>query len=130
MVVVPQDQPTRLILETPRRLRMNSTTAATSRTASRVSANGGLAAGGCSIAAGRVERPYPRTSTEYASKPRRATKSIHEPPGSSMSNPVSEGKVPPCTKSTMRSGRSEEHTSELQSRENLVCRLLLEKKKQ
>src|SRR5436309_11966581 len=26
--------------------------------------------------------------------------------------------------------RSEEHTSELQSRENLVCRLLLEKKKQ
>src|SRR5436309_9178655 len=30
--------------------------------------------------------------------------------------------------SSMR-GRSEEHTSELQSRENLVCRLLLEKKK-
>src|SRR5690606_39864680 len=29
-----------------------------------------------------------------------------------------------------RAVRSEEHTSELQSRENLVCRLLLEKKKQ
>src|SRR5690606_29883042 len=29
----------------------------------------------------------------------------------------------------LRQGRSEEHTSELQSRENLVCRLLLEKKK-
>src|SRR5215475_14974429 len=28
-----------------------------------------------------------------------------------------------------QSARSEEHTSELQSRENLVCRLLLEKKK-
>src|SRR5207302_5982553 len=28
-----------------------------------------------------------------------------------------------------KAGRSEEHTSELQSRENLVCRLLLEKKK-
>src|SRR5690606_41106236 len=28
-----------------------------------------------------------------------------------------------------RRNRSEEHTSELQSRENLVCRLLLEKKK-
>src|SRR3989442_5995251 len=28
-----------------------------------------------------------------------------------------------------RSGRSEEHTSELQSRPHLVCRLLLEKKK-
>src|SRR5690606_40820724 len=30
---------------------------------------------------------------------------------------------------TIVTGRSEEHTSELQSRENLVCRLLLEKKK-
>src|SRR5436309_4068682 len=29
----------------------------------------------------------------------------------------------------LASKRSEEHTSELQSRENLVCRLLLEKKK-
>src|SRR5690606_41900967 len=29
----------------------------------------------------------------------------------------------------VRAMRSEEHTSELQSRENLVCRLLLEKKK-
>src|SRR5690606_41029435 len=41
----------------------------------------------------------------------------------------------PCSKSFRRSAnvpllkRSEEHTSELQSRENLVCRLLLEKKK-
>src|SRR5436309_12555925 len=31
--------------------------------------------------------------------------------------------------STGRMLRAEEHTSELQSRENLVCRLLLEKKK-
>src|SRR5690606_41199135 len=31
--------------------------------------------------------------------------------------------------SSKRTIRSEEHTSELQSRENLVCRLLLEKKK-
>src|SRR5690606_42047993 len=31
---------------------------------------------------------------------------------------------------TLATARSEEHTSELQSRENLVCRLLLEKKKQ
>src|SRR5690606_42147119 len=35
------------------------------------------------------------------------------------------GSIPPMTSTT----RSEEHTSELQSRENLVCRLLLEKKK-
>src|SRR5690606_40485345 len=33
-----------------------------------------------------------------------------------------------ATSSPMKSARSEEHTSELQSRENLVCRLLLEKK--
>src|SRR2546430_3668128 len=33
-------------------------------------------------------------------------------------------------KSSSRSRRSEEHTSELQSQSNLVCRLLLEKKKQ
>src|SRR5690606_19722598 len=37
-------------------------------------------------------------------------------------------KVAVATRSTP--SRSEEHTSELQSRENLVCRLLLEKKKQ
>src|SRR5688572_31381494 len=30
----------------------------------------------------------------------------------------------------VKMGRSEEHTSELQSQSNLVCRLLLEKKKQ
>src|SRR5690349_23983010 len=35
--------------------------------------------------------------------------------------------VPPSA--SVRSGRSEEHTSELQSRRDLVCRLLLEKKK-
>src|SRR5947209_16649810 len=37
-------------------------------------------------------------------------------------NPRSLGPAPP-------GGRSEEHTSELQSRQYLVCRLLLEKKK-
>src|SRR5690625_6538817 len=35
----------------------------------------------------------------------------------------------PETSVTMDLGRSEEHTSELQSRGHLVCRLLLEKKK-
>src|SRR5690606_40421326 len=37
--------------------------------------------------------------------------------------------VPPSGLRSGRKRRSEEHTSELQSRENLVCRLLLEKKK-
>jgi len=57
MIAVPHDQPTRLSLETPRRLRMKSTAALTSFTASTVVANAGLSAGGASIAAGRVERP-------------------------------------------------------------------------
>src|SRR3712207_6861480 len=34
-----------------------------------------------------------------------------------------------CSKISVRAFRSEEHTSELQSRQYLVCRLLLEKKK-
>src|SRR5260370_18186036 len=37
---------------------------------------------------------------------------------------------PPCIANLEASSRSEEHTSELQSHLNLVCRLLLEKKKQ
>src|SRR6266571_6223861 len=40
--------------------------------------------------------------------------------------PVGLWPTPPCGG---RRGRSEEHTSELQSHVNLVCRLLLEKKK-
>src|SRR5690606_40912025 len=38
--------------------------------------------------------------------------------------------VPGAAPSPLHVVRSEEHTSELQSRENLVCRLLLEKKKE
>src|SRR5258708_21448461 len=39
------------------------------------------------------------------------------------------GKVPPVRTTIAPAGRSEEHTSELQSPDHLVCRLLLEKKK-
>src|SRR5690606_29651785 len=39
------------------------------------------------------------------------------------------GHIPPPPGMLSQPERSEEHTSELQSRENLVCRLLLEKKK-
>src|SRR6266511_4879269 len=40
-----------------------------------------------------------------------------------------EGVLPPPVLGPSPARRSEEHTSELQSRENSVCRLLLEKKK-
>src|SRR5438874_3488540 len=45
-------------------------------------------------------------------------------PSEAASAPVNAEALPPRKKS-----RSEEHTSELQSRRDLVCRLLLEKKK-
>src|SRR3712207_7587532 len=42
---------------------------------------------------------------------------------------ASPGSVYPLMRKLAALGRSEEHTSELQSRQYLVCRLLLEKKK-
>src|SRR2546422_947424 len=43
---------------------------------------------------------------------------------------VEEDKIPFTFTGLIKKNRSEEHTSELQSRLHLVCRLLLEKKKQ
>src|SRR5256885_13016675 len=52
------------------------------------------------------------------------------PPAASTSAPAcAVSGCPAATAPLMREGRSEEHTSELQSPCNLVCRLLLEKKK-
>src|SRR2546430_5532167 len=49
---------------------------------------------------------------------------------SAMKRPSSDGVPPiPITGNGSVQLRSEEHTSELQSQSNLVCRLLLEKKK-
>src|SRR2546429_6063947 len=42
---------------------------------------------------------------------------------------IDEGRGAPMFITDIANGRSEEHTSELQSRLHLVCRLLLEKKK-
>src|SRR2546429_3859799 len=53
--------------------------------------------------------------------------------GTSAGRPVAarreSGNGGACTEGLLKDGRSEEHTSELQSRLHLVCRLLLEKKK-
>src|SRR5690606_41631582 len=68
------------------------------------------------------------------------TLSLHDalPISTPLIHLVSHAGVGPCVlqrdrrlrgEGQRRAGRSEEHTSELQSRENLVCRLLLEKKK-
>src|SRR5258708_21444998 len=45
-----------------------------------------------------------------------------------LQGPIRLRRIGPCKR--RRSERSEEHTSELQSPDHLVCRLLLEKKKQ
>src|SRR5438046_3939970 len=53
-------------------------------------------------------------------------------PGATPKNPASGlmARKYPCSPIFIQAMRSEEHTSELQSLTNLVCRLLLEKKKQ
>src|SRR2546422_6203002 len=89
--------------------------------------------------------PLDESSTRFAgSSPRAipsrrmesAARSFTEPPGlshSALRSKVGEGRWRLVEVVTGMSGvlpRSEEHTSELQSRLHLVCRLLLEKKKQ
>src|SRR5690606_40858983 len=66
----------------------------------------------------------PSCELKRAARSMRRGSSPNETFGSAgvRSTPMTRSSTPPV-------GRSEEHTSELQSRENLVCRLLLEKKK-
>src|SRR3712207_8486350 len=64
-----------------------------------------------------AHRPAPRPPTRPRPGGLRSSRARARPP-------------PPTTAPSRRCPRSEEHTSELQSRQYLVCRLLLEKKKQ
>src|SRR5438105_11704774 len=68
-------------------------------------------------------RPPPRSTLFPYTTLFRPTTGSACPRRSASSLPVSRRNTSP------RSSRSEEHTSELQSRVDLVCRLLLEKKK-
>src|SRR5690606_41228106 len=84
--------------------------------------------------------PFPYTTLFRSAPSRRDCSAFHR---TSMRRPGHSGKARSrryggstcrfwCRRSAQAacwSSRSEEHTSELQSRENLVCRLLLEKKK-
>src|SRR5690606_42132920 len=63
----------------------------------------------------------PISSRRSAAPTRAATGPYGAPPGTA-------GRAMPRASRVRARRRSEEHTSELQSRENLVCRLLLEKK--
>src|SRR3712207_8268346 len=67
--------------------------------------------------------PY---TTLFRSSPRPRA-AAPRPPGRSAARPPRRGPGP--AGGTAAGARSEEHTSELQSRQYLVCRLLLEKKR-
>src|SRR3712207_6850258 len=74
---------------------------------------------------------FPYTTLFRSRERRRASCGNGREPPRSASNPPPEGPRWRCGEKAVdsRSPRSEEHTSELQSRQYLVCRLLLEKKK-
>src|SRR5690349_24217732 len=69
-----------------------------------------------------VRRPPRSTLFPYTTLFRSESRST-PPPAILLMGPTASGKTAVATR------RSEEHTSELQSRRDLVCRLLLEKKK-
>src|SRR2546430_4174736 len=66
---------------------------------------------------------FPYTTLFRSLDVQRAAEGEHNAPGEQPDREVVRGVEPALQ-------RSEEHTSELQSQSNLVCRLLLEKKKQ
>src|SRR3712207_8157076 len=76
---------------------------------------------------------FPYTTLFRSSRRRAARRSYREPEtraGCPHSARTARGACARCAAArAVRRGRSEEHTSELQSRQYLVCRLLLEKKK-
>src|SRR3712207_8503807 len=78
--------------------------------------------------------PISATASRWGSRPGASSAAARGSAPCRTSRPG--GATPPATRSTCRrsptrtaTARSEEHTSELQSRQYLVCRLLLEKKK-
>src|SRR2546430_7561794 len=54
--------------------------------------------------------------------------SVTSIPGAQLEARPAAARPASCAANAEKTGRSEEHTSELQSQSNLVCRLLLEKK--
>src|SRR5690349_22895027 len=75
----------------------------------------------------RSVRRRPRSCSRHPCSTRLAARESR-PSGIRAATRPGRGSTPARSR-TRRRGRSEEHTSELQSRRDLVCRLLLEKKK-
>src|SRR5438552_16899819 len=77
----------------------------------------------------RIRRPPRSTLFPYTTlfrSPHACTGTTHAGPAGAWSGSWS---CSACRRTSSTSRRSEEHTSELQSPDHLVCRLLLEKKK-
>src|SRR2546430_13010481 len=77
-------------------------------------------------------RSRPVTHAARASLPAPERRRLHRLPARALSAPPGPVRSAPARglmDHTLGGPRSEEHTSELQSQSNLVCRLLLEKKK-
>src|SRR5690606_41155583 len=75
-------------------------------------------------------RHFSSASQDTTSTLRHASSHVAQPvPGRHKNRKGSDFNSLTTVSTSARELRSEEHTSELQSRENLVCRLLLEKKK-
>src|SRR5258708_30802037 len=76
----------------------------------------------------RSRRPTPRLEIPWS--PRRLAYSLpSSPPDQTLTSSEDQRLTSLNSPSHQRDRRSEEHTSELQSPDHLVCRLLLEKKK-
>src|SRR2546430_8985157 len=84
-----------------------------------------------------IRRPPRSTLFPYTTLFRSYMKGLFPPPPAGgfsrraplFCGPCIDSRSPPLRSPRFRFSRSEEHTSELQSQSNLVCRLLLEKKK-
>src|SRR2546430_7514309 len=74
-----------------------------------------------------IRRPPRSTLFPYTTLFR--SPSLRPPDGTGVLGHFPGLRTPQSPAAHARAGRSEEHTSELQSQSNLVCRLLLEKKK-
>src|SRR2546422_2756393 len=72
---------------------------------------------------------FPYTTLFRSRAPRCALSGRPGPPERARPSPADRGRVARPIRRSSAAARSEEHTSELQSRLHLVCRLLLEKKK-
>src|SRR5688572_32275299 len=90
-------------------------------------------------AAERRLAKWPMVNSRLISRPTTRKKSVSKPSSTQCSSDIRKSKFPnikpkSVCQNVSKAGpsgefRSEEHTSELQSQSNLVCRLLLEKKK-